>query len=271
MTNNLPVNLKLLASYGKSISDICRKANINRQQFNKYVNGHSEPSIATLRKICDFFGVDEGEVFLPADEFKKLLLVRPPKLGQAEGQFEKTVSNLLNASNKNTDLLKRHEGFYFCYTQVDGIEKRVIKTLSRISMLQDQWYVKSIERGMNDSFMLPATVKYKGLITESSNRLIAQERQTHNGKSFHTTFLYPADHGEPTYLTGLQMGIVSESGQEIVCIRTIWQYLGLKPNLREVLRELGVFNLADIQLPEFIRQGIDNRMQESDETFAPKY
>ncbi|MGC1426952.1 MAG: helix-turn-helix transcriptional regulator, partial [Albidovulum sp.] len=49
-------NIRLLCSYGQSVSDICRRAGFNRQQFNKYINGHAQPSLATLRRICDFFG-----------------------------------------------------------------------------------------------------------------------------------------------------------------------------------------------------------------------
>ena len=46
--------LRLLCSYGRSTSDVCRRAGINRQQFNKYLNGHARPSLPTLRRLADF-------------------------------------------------------------------------------------------------------------------------------------------------------------------------------------------------------------------------
>jgi transcriptional regulator with XRE-family HTH domain len=64
-TTNFTANLKRVASYYPSISEMCRKLEINRHQFMKYLSGASFPSRYTMRRICDFFGVDEYEILLP--------------------------------------------------------------------------------------------------------------------------------------------------------------------------------------------------------------
>tara|TARA_R110002020_G_scaffold77450_11_gene195503 strand:- start:1537 stop:1731 length:195 start_codon:yes stop_codon:yes gene_type:complete len=62
----------LLCSYAHSITEVCEKLSINRQQFHRYLNGQSRPSHRNLRNICDFFGVDVSTTWAPS--------ARPPSL-----------------------------------------------------------------------------------------------------------------------------------------------------------------------------------------------
>ena len=73
MNESFPENLRLLCSYYKSIADVCRRLSVNRPQFNRYLSGTTFPSNSTLRRICDFFGVEEHEILLPQSQFRRLL------------------------------------------------------------------------------------------------------------------------------------------------------------------------------------------------------
>ena len=72
----LPENLRYLCSFYPSISYVCRKVGINRQQFNKYLSGRIKPSIYILMRTCDFFGVDIEELFLAPSKLKATLGAR---------------------------------------------------------------------------------------------------------------------------------------------------------------------------------------------------
>ena len=63
-------NLKLLCSFEKSISQVCRAIGINRQQFSKYLSGASQPSAYNLNQICDHFSIRPADLYLPADELQ---------------------------------------------------------------------------------------------------------------------------------------------------------------------------------------------------------
>ncbi|WP_315983591.1 helix-turn-helix transcriptional regulator [Aliamphritea spongicola] len=51
---NFSTNLQFLCGFYSSISEVCRRLEINRQQFNRYLNGKAFPSFKNLKKICDF-------------------------------------------------------------------------------------------------------------------------------------------------------------------------------------------------------------------------
>src|SRR5437868_15480067 len=70
-------NLRTLCSYYRSVADVCRKLNVNRAQFNRYLNGSSRPSSYTIERICDFFGVEPAEIYLSHDHFQQIIKVVP--------------------------------------------------------------------------------------------------------------------------------------------------------------------------------------------------
>ncbi|MFV0665907.1 helix-turn-helix domain-containing protein [Denitromonas sp.] len=52
MHDDFARNLRLLCSYYKSIAEVCRRLNVNRPQFNRYLSGRYRPSANTLRRFC---------------------------------------------------------------------------------------------------------------------------------------------------------------------------------------------------------------------------
>lgn len=51
-------NMRLLVPKGTNISKLCRDLDINRTQFNRYLNEGAIPNPLVLVKICDHFNVD---------------------------------------------------------------------------------------------------------------------------------------------------------------------------------------------------------------------
>ena len=79
LVSDFVANLRFASSHHASISEVCRKLGINRPQFMKYLSGASYPSRHNLRRICDYFGVDEFEMLMPHDQFRGILRLRPGK------------------------------------------------------------------------------------------------------------------------------------------------------------------------------------------------
>lgn len=77
-------NLRRLCDQQGSVSQICRKIQINRQQFNKYLAGRHMPSTANIKAIADHFGLNAEVLFAPEEEFRTLF----------DGDFFDTFSRL---------------------------------------------------------------------------------------------------------------------------------------------------------------------------------
>lgn len=67
------VNLRTLCEQHGSITAICRKIKMNRQQFNKYLSGTHIPSDANLRLIANHFGLSTSLLFSNPEELRTLV------------------------------------------------------------------------------------------------------------------------------------------------------------------------------------------------------
>ncbi|MER9296701.1 helix-turn-helix transcriptional regulator [Mesorhizobium sp. M0621] len=60
---NLAANLRRLIKRHASVSAVCRELGINRTQFERYLQGRAIPNKATAGLICDYFQIDENELY----------------------------------------------------------------------------------------------------------------------------------------------------------------------------------------------------------------
>lgn len=227
---------------------------MNRQQVNKYLSGQTTPSLSTLRRICDFFGVDEAEILMNSREFADLVRLRPPKLGLDRDPFGVTVDHLFGRNADDTGLLDRHAGYYHVHFRPDPGQDYILRTLCRIYSAGDHWLTKSVERHDKGDFTVPSPLKFDGIATEAHNRIIVQERERGRGRSFWTTMLIATEYATPSYLVGLVIGIAPEGSHELTATRTVWRYLGRSPNLRDALATCGVIRDGDSGHDDFVHR-----------------
>ncbi|MCV2873682.1 helix-turn-helix transcriptional regulator [Defluviimonas sp. WL0050] len=252
--SNLPQNLRLLCSYGDSVSEICRRIGLNRQQMNKYLSGQTQPSLSTLRRICDFFGVDEGEILMPPREFASLVRLRPPRLGPAQNRFELQLERLVDHGTTSAQLLERHEGYYYVHFSPDPDRDYILRALCRLYRADNRWLSKTIERHGDEEFAVPSPLRFSGVAIEAHNRLIIQEREYGMGRSFWSTMLIASEYAAPTFLPGLVLGIAPEGSHDIVATHVVWQFLGRNPNLRAALRGCGVYASDSSDIADYVRR-----------------
>ena len=84
---NFSINLRTLSNNQISVAHICRKMEINRQQFNKYLSGQIYPSKYNLNKICQYFQFSEEELNLKPSEFG-LIASKSPQLESNPGKIK---------------------------------------------------------------------------------------------------------------------------------------------------------------------------------------
>lgn len=262
-------NLRLLCSYGKSISAICRQAGINRHQLQRYLNGTTEPSLQTLRRLCDFFGLDEHELLLPHAEFVALVRVRPPRLQRARDRISEYMAGY--ADNQDLALLGHYEGYYHAYSQPNRMVPEIHRTLTRITIEDRCLITKTIERFPAGSAGLPRVVRYVGVAYLSGSTLTIAEHRSNAPESQFFTILYGADADELTFLSGLVMGVAPDSSREIYCLRTCWQYLGKEIDRRKRISECGQFQRDDRSIGRYIRYCTQNDLAAGDEMFSPHF
>ncbi len=247
-SGNLVANLRFACSFSPSVSDICRKLGINRQQFTKYLSGAAFPSRHNLRRICDFLGVDEFEILMPHDQFRRILQLRPHRSGDAPPVPE-ALDTLLVHAQRQKGHLGRYLGYYYTYYASLSRPGLVLRALLHIYPWQDFVAYRRIER-LNDGRGGPPDVyKYRGLVIEVGDRLHMMDQETLTGSELTHTILFPVYRNRVSLLSGLTMGVSGADTRQPSATRIMMEYVGRNVDARDALRRCGLYLPGSPEIP----------------------
>lgn len=250
MQDNIARNLKLLCSYAPSVAEVCRGVGINRQQFTKYLNGTSRPSARNMRRICDYFGVEEEELLLPHGRFSELVALRPRArhLLRALGPAAAHIDRMIAAS---ADSLKPYCGYYFYYYYTPSRPGMIRRSILRIAGYKGVYYTRLSERIQPEESPLGRShfIRYVGVAVMLGRRIFITDHNTNALRSLSQTILFPAAGEVPEFLTGMTLGVQGRSARSPFAAQVFLEYLGAQTDIRQAMRMTGIFPAHSEALP----------------------
>lgn len=268
-SDQLAANLRLLTSYGRSVADICRKAGFNRQQFTKYLSGAARPSLASLRRICDFFGVEEHEILRDEEAFRALIRLRPPRLGKTDDdpvtQFFTTL-----AGRHDLDAAAKLAGYYFLHMQDEPRSPTITRSLLRMTPEARCLSIKGVERFLPNVPGLPRVLKYVGFAVVSEGRVYVAVDEILAHRSLWFGMHYASDFSGVSFLNGLSLGIDPQSRREILAARMILQYLGPSIDIKRELKRCGALPLDSPDIDPVVRYATRNDLTPGETVLMPR-
>lgn len=261
MSDNLRHNLALLCSYHPSIAEVCRRLEINRQQFNKYLAGKSHPSRHNMRRICDYFGVSESELLMEPQQFEELVSLKRKPLQQEV--LSKPLRHLDRLYQHSQDL-EKYLGYYFRYFYSFGNQGKVIRSLACIYRESNKYYWKNIEILRDSETGLSNGLnKYEGVLFYIADRLYILEYEAIKANTITQATLYPSHRNRIGILLGIQTGGPTRRGRKPGASKVAMEYLGRDINVRQALKRTGLFNPSDGSIRSEILSLIDNTIEPS--------
>lgn len=245
MKTDLSRNLRLLCSFEKSVSEVCRAININRQQFNKYLSGATKPSSHNLHRICEHFQVQLADLYLSYDEFATRIqfrTVNKPSLqrGLPQGIFDRAFPGDARA-------LRRYVGYYLSSGHSFSWPGYILTALVCIYEHDGMFLSKSIERVKDPNDGNRYLSKYDGFVSFLGERIYVMEFQSLAEDALVETVLFPTGRSQLTTLRGVTFGISSKNHNPYVS-RVIWKYLGRSIDPRTALNTIGLTPIGSLSL-----------------------
>lgn len=261
-------NLRLLCSHYASVAEVCRRIGINRQQFNKYLSGATTPSLHSLRRICDFFGVEEGEIFLPAHEFAELVLVRRDT-PSPDSPLAATIDRIAACYPDSQQKLRRYCGYYASYQYTPAYPGLIDKILTVFYQSGDRTYSKSIERLVDRQVpdLGGYVSKYQGLVWHTSDRIHLAEHGSFH-EAFIKTVLYPSHRTRLHLLPGLCLSVSGGPGRQAFATRVVYEFLGETADLRSAIAACGLYPEDSDEIDAAIKSRIKNDIAPGESTLC---
>lgn len=237
-------NLRLLTGYAASISEVCRGTGVNRTQYHRYLSGSGEPALRSLRRICDYFGVEEHEILQDADSFREIVRLRPPKLGPSPDPFSAIQSRL----SEGDEVPMVAMGYYHMVFRPDPAVDLYYRNLLRISASPRGMVIKQVERYPRPAISLPRRLVYEGTAFTRYGKLFCQVQERSHRRSTWYMVLSVGDFAAPSLLHGRAVGCEPEGLAGISTFPVVFIRLEGKTTLREALAACGYFSREEIGL-----------------------
>ena len=265
--SDLGKNLRYLCRRYKSISEVCRRLGINRQQFNRYLAGQQTPSLYTLLRIAEFFDVAVDDIGLPHVAFRASV-DRSPSEAVPQAVMERIGSLLL----KPMPQLDEFQGYYYRYYYAFAFRGLVIRTLLRIRKEGSLYLSRHIERipSFDAPASFPVTFKYDGVVLQMSGRLFLLECESLLDSTICEAILAPVVRPGTRLLSGVQCSITTGTGNEPTCTRVVLEYLGPRIDARRVMQGCGLHDPSAAAVDPAILRLIKNDNRADAYTFRAR-
>ncbi|MBR9882585.1 helix-turn-helix transcriptional regulator [Marinobacterium lacunae] len=271
MHEDFAQNLRLLCTYYKSIAEVCRRLNINRPQFNRYLGGQYKPSANTLRRICEFFGVEVHEILLPHGQFERLVQVRPQSSSTPDSTTSQACSHLDQLSRIGSHGLERYLGYYFEYYLSMSTPGKLLRNLVCLESHDGQVVFQRTERMRPHAGEPACHNRYQGIACLLSDRLFLTDYETLNHHEITQTILFPSFRNRISRLTGLKIGVSDNSERMPCCARVVYEYLGQEIRIRKALALCGLYDVDDPAIEQSIRNSVRNDMSVGEMLFRARH
>jgi transcriptional regulator with XRE-family HTH domain len=253
---HVAANLRLLCSMVGSVSEVCRRLKLHRSQFNRYLAAKSKPTDNTLRRICDFFGVETSEIALAPGHFERIVSVRR-RSAEVQTPYAPVIAKVQRNSR---DELRRYLGYFYEYYYSMSSPGKILRGLVHFFEHQDAVYVRRIEHFGRSAGRGSSQIRcrYVGAAVLLEDRIFIMDVETLTNNEITETILFPSRRNQLGWLSGLVLGVSSNNERKIACARVLFEHLGETIDLRVALSGCGLFMPNSGELDPDIEKAIDN-------------
>lgn len=248
-------NLRLLCDRESSISQVCRKIGINRQQFNKYLSGRHMPSGGNVRLIANHFGLSPELLFEDHDRFLALV----------DGNFFETLDHLrkspqvihfLETATVSSKIeMGEYLGCYDRYHYSSIYTRRILRSsfcMYRNGDFLNHYYVERFPSYENPS-RTAYIFKYHGFSFVLDDRVFTIDFETVQRNEFTFGIFSSVQRSSKRFLFGIVSGVAATMFRQPFSTRAVLHYR--KPGLltRAELETASALDMNDPSIPREAR------------------
>jgi len=251
---NLASNLRFLCSRAGTITAICRKIGLNRQQFNKYLSGKHFPSETNLRATARYFGLNVSVLFTEPDEFVMLI----------EGNFFYAVERLqrrqhlrtfldeilLHAKSGRSELLGVYDRYQYSSISQGSILRSMF-CIYQLNELTYHYYVERFPRSDNPS-IVDHIFKYNGFTFPVAGQVVCIDFETSQRNEMTFSSLTPIQRSSKRFMFGIASGIAAGILRQPFATKVALQYQHEGLIGRADLKRAGLLSADDKSIPKEI-------------------
>jgi transcriptional regulator with XRE-family HTH domain len=240
---------KLVKARG-NISAVCRRLGINRQQFNKYLNGQHLPSQVNLNAIYDYFGVSFSDLISPEMEIPERQ--HPSELLAGYQTFANSALLQAVIKTSENDRLKQFSGTYFKYHYSSIYRGDIVRAVTSIYPINEDVYgYTNLERfpNKNRPEKHDYVFKYHGYIFMLDGRLFMADLESLQRNEITFSIYTPIARNPVKFFFGVTSGVASNMYREPYTSKSVLDFRSSSKPVKSDWKAATVIPPDDESLP----------------------
>lgn len=252
---NLQKNLMTLEESCRSVADLCRKVDVNRQQFNKYLAGQHLPSQKILQKISRYFMMEVDDLFRSPLEFKSFYEGFENELPMGL-RSSKEFTHFLPLAKNSPEQLNDYLGVYYRYHNSSIYKGRILRSVTCLYRAESMVQYVTVERFplLDGSGKIGCSFTYHGFCLLLGDRIFMIDFESKQRNEITCSILTPQHRRPIRFLYGLITGVASTSYRQPFSTRMALGYVDKGLIRREHLRNATVILPSDLSVPLEVRE-----------------
>lgn len=250
--DNFQENLKILCEQVGTVSEMCRRIGINRQQFNKYLAGTHQPSKANLRSIASFFGISNDVLFSNPNDFRSMIEGGHFHLFRNLIQTPKVLMFINELLHENESNLGELTGVYERYHHSSIYKGKIVRSVFCIYERNGMHMHYYIERFPNQdgSGKIDYHFKYHGLTFLISSRIFCIDFESIQKNEITFTNLAAVSRNSRKFVFGVSSGIAATMVRQPVASKVAMHFVSKGLMKRDHIRRATVLPPDDPSIPK---------------------
>lgn len=247
----LAANLRTLCDRHGSVAAVCRKINVNRQQFNKYLSGAHVPSASNLRMIANYFGLSVPILFSDPDEFRNLVdgnFFHAMATARQLPEFSRFVSNIIVENDaQDSEIVGVYDRYQYSSIYRGFILRSALCIYRNREFLQ-HYYVErfpSFDKPKKTEYIF----KYYGFCFPVADRLFTADFEGIQSNELTFGVYAQVKRNAKRFMFGITSGIAANVFRAPYSTKVALHYRGPGLIRREHLKELTVMDRNDPAIP----------------------
>ena len=237
-------NLRILCKNYDSIANVCSGIEINRQQFNKYLAGKCLPSATSMRRICNFFNVQEYALF----QNEILHIERPPTSDTRHVLLTPMIELL---KNLHSDASHLNAGSYNCYFPVPNVSGMFLRSLIIVRNSNNfKTFVRfTVFPDSNKCPKFIARGKHKGIVLSNGSEIYLLGTNQYAPNQLSMMTIDKSNNIGNGVLSGVAL---TRSGRGLIGTPFCLERIHEKLHWREMIRSLGFLHESDASIVPYL-------------------
>lgn len=252
---HVAANLMQLANSFDSMAEFCRKLDINRQQFNKYIVGQHVPAHKVIQKIARFFFLEPEDLFRRPSEFKQLLAGKNFGL-PFEPQGAPELLKMMPLLKSSDEALRSMLGVYYRYHLSSIYKGKILRSVTWIYHKDNTTRYATVERFplLDESGKPGYTFTYHGFCMLLGDRIFLIDSESKQRNEVTLSILNQQHRRPNRFFYGLYTAVASSSYRQPFSTRLVFQHVTTGRLERKHLRSATALSPDDPALPLEVRE-----------------